>query len=296
MDNVKNNAFYFTAHASSTSRLYSTTAFDIIRNFDLNAYQPAFYLNGINKGTGGSVTEREIKNTIEDNSIIAPLANISTVAKATGNASIKAQVTLTFPKAATGNYFIGLYLIEKVVKEIQSGLSGTVEHKNILRNSFFPQSFGDPIIGSSFPAGFSKTVTGNINLPANVLASNYEVIAVLWQKKSEKYEVVNVHGTSNMAGVLTSLSEKIDEGFIFKCTKSEKNEIEFQFSSQLSNSYNANVQLRDIMGRTIANYSQIKLNNELQGLSFTNLDLVSGTYILSFESKDFIISRKIVVR
>ena len=47
LSNVNNNAFYFTAHSSSTSRLFSQTGFDIIRNFDQSAYQPAFYLNGL---------------------------------------------------------------------------------------------------------------------------------------------------------------------------------------------------------------------------------------------------------
>lgn len=296
LDNVINNAFYFTAHSSSTSRLFSTTSLDIIRNFDLSAYQPAFYLNGVNKGTGGSVTEKEIKNTIEDAVTVAPSAFLKTVAKSTGNASIKAQVTVTFPKSVTGNYSIGLYLVEKSVQEIQTGLSGIVEHKNVLRNSFFTQSFGEPLVGTSFPAGYTNSVTGNINLPANSLASNFEVTAVLWNKKTDKYEFVNVNATSDMAGVLTSLSEKLDEGFIFQCTKALKDEVEFQFSSQSTNTYNVNVQLRDILGRSVMNQSQIKLTNELQQINFTHLNLIPGTYILSFESKDFIISRKMVVR
>jgi len=132
LNNVKNNAFYFTAHSSSTSRLFSQTGSDIIRNFDQSAYQPAFYLNGLNKGSGGSVTEREIKNTIEDDVTKEPSALMKTVAKATGNTSIKAQVTLTFPKLMTGNYTIGLYLVEKVVKEIQAGLD---KAKNDAQNS-----------------------------------------------------------------------------------------------------------------------------------------------------------------
>jgi len=295
MDNVKNNAFYFTAHSSSTSRLFSQASSDIIRNFDLSAYQPAFYLNGVNKGTGGVATEREIKNSIEDGAGQSPVATLKTVARATGNTSIKAQVTLTFPKSVNGTYSIGLYLVEKSVKEIQTGLSGTVEHKNVLRNSFFTQTFGEEIAGSIFAAGYSKTVSANINLPANSLASNYEVIAVLWNKKGVKYEFVNVHGTSDMAGVLTNISEKVNEEFNFLLLNANNAEINFQFSNLSRYFKNVTINLRDILGRTIQQKKDVQLTDYLQTIHFSNLRLVSGTYILSFESPEFIVSRKVLV-
>ncbi|MFO0469296.1 MAG: Omp28-related outer membrane protein [Bacteroidota bacterium] len=296
LNNVKNNAFYFTAHSSSTSRLFSQTSLDIIRNFDVSAYQPAFYLNGLNKGSGGSVTEREIKNGIEDAVIKEPVALLKTVARATGNTSIKAQVTLTFPKVMTGNYTMGLYLIEKVVKEVQTGLSGTVDHKNVLRNSFFTQSFGEDIPGTSFSAGYSKTITGAINLPINSLASNFEVIAVLWKKNGVKYDFVNVHGTSDMAGVLTGISEKVNENFRFVLTNASLNDIEFQFSSLSMPLKDVTVHLRDILGRSVKQENGIQFISDFQKMRFSNLNLTPGTYVISFESREFLISRKVMVK
>lgn len=295
LNNVKNNAFYFTAHSSSTSRLFSQTGSDIIRNFDQSAYQPAFYLNGLNKGSGGSVTEKEIKNAIEAEGIKVPLVFMKTVAKATGNTSIKAQVTFTFPKVITGNYTMGLYLVEKAVKEIQAGLSGTVEHKNVLRNSFFTQSFGEDLPGTSFAAGYSKIISSTINLPANSSAANFEVIAVLWKKNGVKYEFVNVHGTSDMAGVLTNISEKVDENFKFIVTNATLNDIEFQYSSLSLPLNGVTVQLRDILGRTVKQERGVQFTNDFQKIHFANLNLSAGTYIISFESREFLISRKIVL-
>jgi hypothetical protein len=296
LSNVNNNAFYFTAHSSSTSRLFSQTGFDIIRNFDQSAYQPAFYLNGLNKGSGGSVTEREIKNAIEDDVTKEPSALMKTVARATGNTSIKAQVTLTFPKLMTGNYTMGLYLVEKVVKEIQAGLSGTVEHKNVLRNSFFTQSFGEDLPGTSFSAGYSKTISATINLPANSSSANFEVIAVLWKKNGVKYEFVNVHGTSDMAGVLTNISEKVDENFKFIVTNATVNDIEFQFSNLSLPLSGVTVQLRDILGRTVKQERGIQFANDFQKMQFSNLNLTPGIYIISFESREFLISRKVMIK
>jgi hypothetical protein len=217
------------------------------------------------------------------------------VAKATGNTSIKAQVTLNFPKAVTGTYSIALYLVEKSVKEVQTGLSGTVEHKNVLRNSFFTQTFGEELAGSAFVAGYSKTVSANINLPANSLASNFEVMAVLWNKKGVKYEFVNVHGTADMAGVLTSISEKVNDEFNFQVTNSSTTDIGFQFSTASMRFKNITINLRDILGRTIQQQREVQLTNDLQTLHFSNLNLVTGTYILSFESSEFIVSRKVLV-
>jgi hypothetical protein len=294
-DNVKSNAVYLTAHSSSTSRLFSQTSQDLIRNFDLTAYQPAFYLNGINKGSGGSVTEKEIKNTIEDDAKQAPVATLKTVARATGNTSIKAQVSLLFPKAVSGSFSIGLYLVEKSVKEVQTGLSGTVEHKNVLRNSFFTQTFGEELTGSSFSAGYTKTISASINLPASSQASNFEVVAVLWNKKGTKFEFVNVHSTSDMAGVLTSLSEKVDEGFHFVLMNASRSNVEFQFSSEMKQFNDINISLRDILGRTILVKRNIPLTSEVETCHFSNLNLVPGSYILSFESPAFILSRKVLI-
>jgi hypothetical protein len=294
-DNVKSNAVFFTAHSSSTSRLFSQTSQDIIRNFDLSAYQPAFYLNGLNKGSGGSVTEKEIKNAIEDDAKNAPVATLKTVAKATGNTSIKAQVSLQFPKAVNGTFSIGLYLVEKIVKEVQTGFSGSVEHKNVLRSSFFTQTFGEELSGSSFLAGYSKTITGNINLPANSQASNFEVVAVLWSRKGTKYEFVNVHSTSDMAGVLTNLSEKVDEVFNFVLTNATRNNLEFQFSIPTMHFKDIDIRLSDILGRTIYMKRNATLSREVETCHFSNANLVPGMYILSFSSPAFILSRKVLI-
>jgi hypothetical protein len=138
-------------------------------------------------------------------------------------------------------------------------------------------------------------VSANINLPANSLASNFEVMAVLWNKKGVKYEFVNVHGTADMAGVLTSISEKINEEFNFQVTNSSKTDIGFQFSTALMRFKNITINLRDILGRTIQQQREVQLTNDLQTLHFSNLNLVTGTYILSFESSEFIVSRKVLV-
>jgi len=294
-DNVKKNAFILTAHSSSTSRLYSPVAADIIRNFDQSAYQPAFYLNGANRGAGGSATEREIRNGVEDASAKTPVATLKTVARATGNTSIKAQVTITFTKAAAGTYEIGIYLVEKNVKEIQSGLTGTVDHKNILRSSFFQGSFGEPLPGTNFSSGFSRTISGNIILPANVQASNYQIVAILWDKKSDKYEVVNTHATEDLAGVLTDISERISSGLTFRCLRSDCEAITFQFANPLGTFRPSTVFLRDALGRTLSKQDQVVLSGDLQTLSFSNLNLFPGLYVISFESKDFRVSRKVLV-
>jgi hypothetical protein len=166
----------------------------------------------------------------------------------------------------------------------------------VLRNSFFTQSFGEDLPGTSFAAGYSKTISASINLPANSSASNFEVIAVLWKKNGVKYEFVNVHGTSDMAGVLTNISEKVDENFNFIVTNATLNDIEFQFSSLSSPLNGINVQLRDILGRTVKQERGIQFSNELQKMHFSNLNLTPGTYIISFESREFLISRKVVIK
>jgi hypothetical protein len=128
------------------------------------------------------------------------------------------------------------------------------------------------------------------------MAANFEVIAVLWKKNGAKYEFINVHGTSDMAGVLTNISEKVDENFKFIVTNATLNDIEFQFSNLSVPLNGVTVQLRDILGRTVKQERGVQFSNDFQKMHFSNLNLTAGTYIVSFESRDFLISRKVMVK
>jgi hypothetical protein len=99
-----------------------------------------------------------------------------------------------------------------------------------------------------------------------------------------------------MAGVLTNISEKVDENFNFIVTNATLNDIEFQFSSLSLLLNGVTVQLRDILGRTVKQERGIQFSNDFQKMHFSNLNLTPGTYIISFESREFLISRKVLIK
>jgi hypothetical protein len=99
-----------------------------------------------------------------------------------------------------------------------------------------------------------------------------------------------------MAGVLTNISEKVDENFKFIVTNATVNDIEFQFSYLSLPLKGVTVQLRDILGRTVKQESGVQFSNDFQKMHFSNLNLTPGTYIISFESREFLISRKVMVK
>jgi hypothetical protein len=117
-----------------------------------------------------------------------------------------------------------------------------------------------------------------------------------WKKNGVKYDFVNVHGTSDMAGVLTNNSEKVDENFKFIVTNATVNDIEFQFSNLSLPLNGVTVQLRDILGRTVKQERGVQFSKDSQKMHFSNLNLIPGAYIISFESREFLISRKVIVK
>ena len=79
-------------------------------------------------------------------------------------------------------------------------------------------------------------------------------------------------------------------------TNATLNDIEFQFSSLSLHLNGVTVQLRDKLGRTVKQERGIQFSNDFQKMHFSNLNLTPGTYIISFESREFLISRKVVIK
>lgn len=205
VDDLSAKSLVMVAHRSATSRLYSATAEKVLNAYEPVFYQPYFFFNTKLIGEGDATTGSEMKKQVDNFSTSSgPIAQTGMQAKfnpATRELEVTAKTE--FFKTATGNYFTGIYVIEKSVIEQQASRSATAQHLNVLRTHLGNDAFGFEIGNGSLASGFSKTISAKTTLATNINANNILIATILWQKTGEgAYSVVNSNWTDQFSATV----------------------------------------------------------------------------------------------
>jgi hypothetical protein len=198
-----------TAHRSTTSRLYSATAEKILGAFDPVFYQPFFFFNNKVVGEGDATTGSEMKKQVDNfAAVTTPTAQTGLSVKFNINTrELEVNAKTEFFKATTGEFYTGIYLLEKVVVEQQTNRGANAEHLNVLRTHFGGSEFGFDSGNGAIASGFSKLISTKTTLSSKFSPGNLIVASILWQKIGNNYTVVNSNWTENISSVTVSVRE-----------------------------------------------------------------------------------------
>ena len=184
-------AIMWKAHYSGD--LQSPVANNLASNFNVSG-QPRFILNNTDQGvsSGNSATKRTaVQETVNANAELAPLANTGIIATLDGN-TISVQTKTRFFQEASGDYFLGLYIVEDGVIADQSGQGNNTSHSNILRTAFTTSAFGEQIAEGQTSAGTEIDYSQSISVNAAWNTDNVKIVAIIWEKTgATSYEFVN---------------------------------------------------------------------------------------------------------
>jgi hypothetical protein len=180
-------------HSSTSSQLNSLAATTIYSNLESVSSTPAFYVNNVNEteysSSGGiypSTTKQNVYDAID--SVGQVLADINAGYTATvDNGTITVKTKVKAFNTVTGDYYLGVYLLEKDVENYQSGIGNNAVHKSVLREAISTSIMGDQIATGSIVAGteFTNTFTHTVN--ANYDTTALQVFVVLWEKVGNDY-------------------------------------------------------------------------------------------------------------
>ncbi|MFT6151491.1 MAG: hypothetical protein ACJAY9_000881 [Flavobacteriales bacterium] len=157
------------------------------KNFPYGGSKPLFYINGA-EATSSSVSAVE---TAVNASIASTPVDVSASYKIEwdgDNLTVTAQAKLY--NNMSGNYFMGVYLVEDKATGTQSGhpsSSASLEHHMVMRGSVGGNIWGEEIIAASASSGDMIEKTFTQAVPSSYIKDNLTVGVIIWRKNGTKY-------------------------------------------------------------------------------------------------------------
>lgn len=155
--------------------------------------QPLFFVNNeVQSVTSGnlptalSVVQGKVDNIHQQQ----PVANVGIQTSWNGG-NLAVQTKTRFFQSASGDYYLGIYLVEDGVLSTQVGQSGTVSHSRVLRGAATAAVFGELLASGNVAAGTEYDKSYNID-PAGYVLEELDLVGVIWKKDGDKYLAVNV--------------------------------------------------------------------------------------------------------
>ncbi len=275
--------------------LVTKAALEITDNFG-GIYQPVFFQNHTILDATPFTTSTlrpQVKSQVEANHATAPLANAGFTPTYDGK-EIKVNAKVKFFKAGSGEFYLGIYLLEDNLISFQSGIGNNATHMKVLRYSFTDFSWGKLIANGAVSA--NQEFNFAFALPSvNPAGKTYEVAGIIWKKNGTKYEVVNTWSTKTIT-TTTNTKDLAQAGAISVQPNVVDNSA--RISIRLTEDIpSASLELFDLNGHFIHNMYRGKLNQgEHSFLLNRQTEWPAGTYLLRFSDGKMASTEKIVFK
>ena len=209
VDDLSTKSLVMVAHRSTSSRLYSATAEKILNVYEPVFYQPYFFFNTKLIGEGDAKTSTEMQKQVDNFAVAGtPTAQTGLVVNYnTAKRELEVSAKTEFFKTATGEFYTGIYLIEKSVIAQQSNRGSMADHLNVLRSHFGTSEFGFEVGNGTMSSGFFKVTTTKYTLPTTILPENVIIASIIWQKNGNAYTMVNSNWTDQVKSVTVGVRE-----------------------------------------------------------------------------------------
>ena len=234
--------------------LAEAAAEEITDNFG-GFYQPRFFLNenDINGSSSNVSAKRaEVKAAVEAAFNESPVVNVGFAPTFADN-KLTANAKVKFFQETSGEYYLGIYLLEDNVVGYQASIGNNANHKKVFRFSFTDETFGKLITGGSVAAGSEFDLPFELSI-GSVQGYDYEVAGIIWKKENNKYIPVNVWSTTDIGE--TSATADIAGLNSFEITPnitSDQAAIKIDLQKNMPN---ASLDIIDVNGKTIAKIKQ----------------------------------------
>lgn len=297
VDQNEGKAYFFAAHHSGD--LVNPTAFAITENWGASG-QPRFYLNenDISASSNNSADKlAELQGMVDAAYEAEPTVGVGLeVFWDTDNEQILINTNTKFFQNATGEFYTAVYLVEDNVINFQQSQGADANHEKVLRASFTDEHFGVPFLISEFAANDEFPNEFTMTGIENPMVSNltYEYVAIIWQKVGDKYEVVNINGTTEINELIIDDVEEITTTgvAVYPAIFTNQVTVDFELIQAVDR---AEFTVYDLTGKIVTTNIIHALASGQQTIS---LDLskvqASGTYLLSIDLDGQKLTQKLI--
>ena len=275
--------------------LSNTDSDEIAENWNVFA-QPRFFVGDSDQSLNSSNSADKriaIKDMVDANFMNMPLANAGMEASISGD-QLTVNTKTKFFQATTGEYYLGVYVVENGVINNQSGQGSNAVHKKVMRGAVTPTTFGDLLMNGSIGMNVEFDKSFTMTLDSNWDINNMEVITIIWQKENDTYSFINTNIVTDIAAT-TAITNVILEGAAIKVTPtiiSTHATLSVDLDKSLAN---ATIQIFDIQGRKVMDIFQGELTNGNTTFTIQKNNLEQGgIYFLSLQANQKVITEKII--
>ena len=290
------NALIMAAHYSGG--LQSEAAKSITDNFGAFG-QPIFYLGNDNQRANSS-NYPNIRDVIRQQvtAEIAEKPMVQTGIEAVYNEShLVVNTNSKFFEETSGEFYLGVYAIEKEVISTQASVGPSAAHKNILRQSLSETSFGDLVaMGNTITADtqFSWTVAAPLDeLPE---FDNLTIATILWRKQDDIYQFINANTTETFTEQMTTSVEEsqLVHHFAVYPTVSDGQPVRIELELPVSVK-KATVEVLNTLAQPIEKVFEGPMQAGHQAFQWIpSNQLAAGTYFIRVQFENGMVTRPII--
>lgn len=297
IDDNDEKAILFTAHHSGG--LVNQVASSMTSNYNVNS-QPRFIFNGADQNVLSSTTatkRTEIQQAVNDHSNASPVVQTGFDATYRDDGMIHVNSRTTFFQAAEGEYYLGVYLVEKIVISYQANQGDNAEHKQIVREEFTGSDFGTLLAMGTIGANTSYDL--QFSLPQGEYnMENLEIVTIIWNKDGSTYKFVNANKDSDVQLEVVNSVEDINRAVsnlnVFPNIVQDVANIQFDLKTDINR---AAIFISDMQGKRLLQIYSGSLESGEQNLQLNRTgNLTSGTYIVTLDLDGQVVSKRIILK
>ena len=257
--------------------------------------QPIIYVNtdeedlNLNSGNVAETVDLAIAS-IDLWSSLGAIVGMGTEAKLRDNDLTVDSKIQFYDTAEDGEFYIGLYIVQKNRVANQTSVGPNAVHHSILTNSILPNPFGEKIAEGNIEKNEEFSISANLDnlVLHNGKLEDTKVVSILWNKIGERYIFNNAREVNivldNTSSTVDSKNSKLDF-----TTLSANGEVEIKFNKTVNDKID--IQLYNVAGQKVATQFQ-KINGETYKV---NTGDVSGNHFVTIRENNEMISKQILI-
>lgn len=269
-------------------------------NFGISG-QPEFYMGtdkiSANSGNFSNMIPM-VGNNINTMANQAPRAQSAVKLGMLPDGSVKVQASTKFFEGTTGEFYLGIYIVEKSFVGYQSPIGGNAQHKNLFRGSIDNNDFGELLVAGAVEADQVFDMEHSFNLNATGYQSdNINIVTILWEKVGNKYEYVNANSSDifEIVSANEEVERRVNRFQVFPNPVRSNAVIELALDEPLEQVATDLLTIAGKRVQTISTPDFLAAGNHRLPLVFQDR-LSPGVYLLRLQSAQGMINRRIIVQ
>jgi hypothetical protein len=245
--------------------------------------QPIFFVNNVNQQVTSSTAasaRTAIANQVNTAYAAQPVAQTGLkLIFDNSTQMLTVQSKTRFFQASSGEYYLGLYVVQKSFIGFQAGQGSSAQHKERLFTHLGSTPFGEWLASGAIAAGTEYSGSAQINLSGQQV-SNLRIVSILWKKEGNTYRVVNTNDEDNFLSPSNQRESVFSEVSIKAFPNLLSADATLYITTELEQPLESTIWLTNLTGRKVSNLFQGLLTSGSLQFRVNSFGLTPGVYLL----------------